>query len=160
MFPIQQGLWYTVSESRSQFCSLDVLQPDIMNIPAIPAAHVLRIDGLPTMPIIPLILLKLQAWDHHHHSSKLRQDQAQRGDAADLARLLPIAIRRGDSVKEEGWMPDVFVHATQQRLEQYLVVHPSQRLMWNQIGFRAEGAASQSNVMATSLAFDFNALRM
>ncbi|EKM57340.1 uncharacterized protein PHACADRAFT_255052, partial [Phanerochaete carnosa HHB-10118-sp] len=107
-----------------------------MNIPAVPTASVLRIDELPVMPLIPLILLKLQAWEDHLLASKFYLRVKHYTDAADLAQLLPIAIRRGNSIRQESWIPETFVAAARKRLEVYLVWYPTQARQWEQIGLK------------------------
>lgn len=92
-----------------------------MNIPLVPIDNILHIERLPMMPLIPLILLKLQAWEDHRNALRPYLQDKQHTDAADLARLLPIAIRRGDSLRKESWMPETFVIAAKQRIQRYLL---------------------------------------
>ncbi|GJE93051.1 hypothetical protein PsYK624_092100 [Phanerochaete sordida] len=132
-------LWYRVSEYyRYRSCKVDILQPGIMNIPSIPSEHIISIDGLPVMPLIPLIILKLQAWEDHRDATKSYLNSKQHTDAADLARLLPIAIRRGDNVRRESWLPQTFVEAARRRLKRYLGHFPAQAQEWKQIGLTVE----------------------
>lgn len=106
-----------------------------MNIPSVPRDKVLRIDGLPVMPLIPLILLKLQAWQDHRSAFKAYLSSKQWTDVSDLRILLPIAIRRGDSLKKEThWVPVSFTSAAKERIGWYLESYRDQAGLWKQIG--------------------------
>ncbi|KAI0803200.1 hypothetical protein BC629DRAFT_1438256 [Irpex lacteus] len=65
-------LWARIgySYAQSDACKVDILTPGIMNIPDVPREHIVTIDGFPVMPMIPLLLLKLQAWTDHRAATK------------------------------------------------------------------------------------------
>ncbi|KIP07745.1 hypothetical protein PHLGIDRAFT_407778 [Phlebiopsis gigantea 11061_1 CR5-6] len=136
-------LWYRLrgsllySRSRAlDSCKVDILIPGIMNIPSVPRDKILHIDSLPVMPIIPLILLKLQAWEDHRNSDKSYYREKQWTDVADLERMLPIAVRQGASLAKDAWLPRTFVSAAKTRVENYLMVYSGQASMWEAIGAR------------------------
>ena len=97
-----QVLWYRLDSgyfgSASRACKVDVLQPGIMSIPDVPTDKIKHRGNYPVMPLIPLILLKLQAWEDHENAFRSWQREKSVVDLADLGRLLPIASRRGDHV--------------------------------------------------------------
>ena len=108
-----------------------------MNIPSVPRDKILHIDNLPAMPIIPLMLLKLQAWEDHRTSDKSYYREKQWTDVADLGRMLPIAVKQKASLeKDQSWLPDTFVSAAKARIERYLAVYGEQASMWEAIGVR------------------------
>jgi hypothetical protein len=51
-------------------------------------------DPLPLMPFLPLLLLKLQAWQDHGESSKLYMRQKQPTDVLDITELLALAVKK------------------------------------------------------------------
>jgi hypothetical protein len=111
-----------------------------MNIPNVPVERVLLIDGLPVMPLIPLILLKLQAWEDHRKALQSWQRAKQWVDSEDLGRLLPIAAHRKDNLKNEMWIPESFVRAAKVRLSLYLVLYGEQD-QWRRIGLLPDSDA-------------------
>lgn len=105
-----------------------------MNIPNVPTNQLVYIDGFPVIPLIALMLLKLQAWEDHRNSSKSWEIPKQWVDAGDLGGLLPIAARRGDSLKKESWIPQNFSTAAKKRLTRYLERNSSQKSGWLKVG--------------------------
>ncbi|KAI0347956.1 hypothetical protein BDW22DRAFT_36981 [Trametopsis cervina] len=117
-------------------CKVDILVPGIMNIPDVPTKHILSIDDYPVMPMIPLLLLKLQAWEDHRNAVKdyLRDKQWQ--DVRDINEMLDIAARRGDKIKDvSDWVPQDFIAAATPRVSKFLEqVYLSQPELWKAIG--------------------------
>ena len=118
---------------------MDILTPGIMNIPAVPNEQVVHIDRLPVMPLLALMILKLQAWEDHRNSPKPWQRPKQYVHAKDLKGLLPIAIRRGESLQTEhyAWIPSSLIEAAQSRVTRYILYFPKQAQQWRQIGVRS-----------------------
>lgn len=135
-------LWYRLDEylissySRNRrSCKVDILIPGIMNIPDVPLNKVVLLKGLPAMPLIGLIMLKLQAWEDHRNHNKNYMQVKQFTDVSDLEALLPIAIRDGRSVDTESWIPASFVTAARERVLRFLASYPAQSQNWRRIGF-------------------------
>jgi len=52
------------------FCKVDILLPGTMNIPSVPRSHITytQVPDVPVMPLLAVILLKLQGWMDHRDS--------------------------------------------------------------------------------------------
>lgn len=89
------------------------------------------------MPIIPLLILKLQGWDDHRESTRTDMRAKQYVDIRDISQLLRIAVGQGASVESASeWLPADFVDAGRERLARYLeIVRPVQSQSWKEIGF-------------------------
>ncbi|KAJ3536286.1 hypothetical protein NM688_g6859 [Phlebia brevispora] len=121
---------------RYRSCKVDILVPGILNIPSVPSHHILRIDGLPVMPLIALLLLKLQGWEDHRTSSRWDMQQKQYVDVRDINQLLQIAVGRGENVRNATWLPQDFITTGQERLNRFLsVLRPASSQSWKTIGF-------------------------
>ncbi|KAF7797996.1 hypothetical protein EIP86_009205 [Pleurotus ostreatoroseus] len=62
---------------RKRSCKVDVLVPGILNIPFVPTQHIVSLEDLPVMPLIALLLLKLQGWEDHRLSGRSDMQQKQ-----------------------------------------------------------------------------------
>ena len=119
-----------------RFCKVDVLVPGTMDIPLIASHRILRINDIPVMPIIALLLLKLQGWSDHRASTRLDMQEKQYVDIRDINQLLQFAVDRGESVQQATWLPESFVEAGQERLNKYLTTtRPVSASSWSDIGF-------------------------
>ena len=92
------------------------------------------------MPLIPLLLLKLQGWDDHRSAARADLQQKQYVDIRDVSQLLQIAVTRGETLQGElEWLPTKFVNAGRARLAKYLqTLRPTNAGSWKQIGFEVE----------------------
>ena len=135
-------LWYHSSPSSyySRKCKVDLLQPGIMNIPSVPTEAIVHRSGLPLMPFLPLLLLKLQAWEDHGASPKYYMRQKQPTDVRDIDELLRIAVR--DTTikinKATAWIPDSFILEGQRRVTKYVGLYPASASSWTRIGFETK----------------------
>lgn len=121
-------------------CKVDILTPGIMNIPDIPTHRIEFINNLPAMPFLPLLLLKLQAWEDHGDSDRSDFRAKQYVDARDLAQLLVIAGQRGEHKRDAIWLPVSFLREAQrrvQRLKSNINMDQGARdeKAWKRIGF-------------------------
>jgi hypothetical protein len=125
-------LWYRLDpDSRLK---IDILRPGIMNIPCVPPELIGRVSGLPVMPLSGILLLKLQAWEDHRNAEKWHMRDKAQVDYADLARLLPIAIREGLYLPDETWLPENFIEAARSRVERLLMLNEDMYCQWQEIG--------------------------
>jgi hypothetical protein len=135
-------LWYQSSPSSyySRKCKVDLLQPGIMNIPSVPTEAIIHRSGLPLMPFLPLLLLKLQAWEDHGASLKYYMREKQPTDVRDIDELLRIAVR--DTTikidKVAAWISDVFISEGQRRVTKYAGLYPASASSWARIGFETK----------------------
>ncbi|OBZ76468.1 hypothetical protein A0H81_02996 [Grifola frondosa] len=117
-------LWYRISSTYyERRCKVDILIPGILNIPDVPYAHVKVISRLPVMPLIPLLLLKLQAWADHGNATRFDLRMKQDVDIRDINELLEIALRRRERVSDVvNWLPKEFLDAARIRIRAYTTV--------------------------------------
>ncbi|KAH8094710.1 hypothetical protein BXZ70DRAFT_355039 [Cristinia sonorae] len=116
-------LYYTFHSYKS--CKVDILIPGIMNIPDIPSRRIPIIDGLPAMTFMPLLLLKLQAWDDHRKSERIDYRMKQHTDARDIQELLKIARERHEHKRDALWLPMSFLVAAEGRVASFISLFPS-----------------------------------
>ncbi|KAJ3558218.1 hypothetical protein NM688_g1060 [Phlebia brevispora] len=118
-------------------CKVDVLQPGIMNIPSVSKQRIVHINALPVMPFIPLLMLKLQAWEDHSRSWRADFQSKKYVDVRDIEKLLKIAVERKENVrKDAAWLPESFVKAGRERLSRFLEAgHRETKSAWRRIGF-------------------------
>ncbi|KAG7097934.1 hypothetical protein E1B28_005245 [Marasmius oreades] len=136
-------LLYTSSSNRryGKNCKVDLLFPGIMNIPPVPRSRIYYKDNRsskPLMPFLPLLLLKLQAWQDHGESSKQWMRAKQPTDVADITELLNVAVTKYLDVKlknDEVWLPASFVDAAKRRVKLFTTRYPFTRSQWKLLGF-------------------------
>ncbi|KAJ6450364.1 hypothetical protein C8R45DRAFT_1224099 [Mycena sanguinolenta] len=138
-FATYRVLWYRLGYRRS--CKVDVLQPGIMNIPAVPVPRIAyrkRRSDLPLMPFLPLLLLKLQAWMDHRAEVKPYLHAKQYVDVRDIGELLELATEKYDvNIKLDAkWLPESFLRAAVARVKAYVKCFPDSAEQWRSIGFR------------------------
>ncbi|CAL1712784.1 unnamed protein product [Somion occarium] len=83
------------------------------------SCKIVYLSDLPVMPLIPLLLLKLQAWSDHRASYRLDFQAKQHTDARDILRLLKIAVRKGEHLDKVAWLPSTFVDAGKERVVKF-----------------------------------------
>jgi len=123
------------SLGRYHACKVDILLPGTMNIPLVPQNLVLSIRKFPLMPMMPLLLLKLQAWMDHGSAIKQHLRDKQPVDVLDINQLLVLAVARGVSLSTDAWMPESFVEAAKSRVVIFGKLYPSSRQYWRKLGF-------------------------
>lgn len=73
---------------RRNSCKVDILVPDIMNLPSLPPSRIIWINDLPVLPFSVLLSQKLQAWDDHRNMPEDERKYAKRlVDKNDLWRM-------------------------------------------------------------------------
>lgn len=137
-FATYEILYYKCDIWRS--FKMDILTPGIMNIPNIPSSRNPRINGLPAMSFMPLLLLKLQAWEDHRKSDRTDYRMKQYTDARDIKELLPIAAQRGEHKRDAGWLSPYFLSMADDRIQRFILSEGdagrgSTRMAWQKIGF-------------------------
>ncbi|KAI0708403.1 hypothetical protein C8Q76DRAFT_770360 [Earliella scabrosa] len=140
-------LWYSLSTRTYAYpnarvdCKVDLLIPGILNIPSIPPAHVQTLAGLPVMPLVPQLLLKLQGWSDHRASHRSDMQAKQYVDIRDVDTLLAIALERGaklrvDDEDADDWVPESMITVAQGRLRSYTLFGSRKSADgWKQLGF-------------------------
>ncbi|RDX52256.1 hypothetical protein OH76DRAFT_1377624 [Lentinus brumalis] len=123
--------------SAQRSCKVDILIPGVLNIPDLPRRRIKMISGIPTMPLIPLLLLKLQGWSDHRDSSRADMQEKQYVDAEDILELLDIAVERGQEVWQANlsWMPQGLIRDSEARVEDFMEEYPDSTMDWEAVGF-------------------------
>ncbi|KAI0046258.1 hypothetical protein FA95DRAFT_1494284 [Auriscalpium vulgare] len=126
-------LWHRAANGVC--CKVDLLLPPTLNIPDITPEHVVLRQGTPVMPLLLLLLMKLQAWSDHGSSrwSNVRAKAAT--DRLDIEVLLGVAVRNGVSLQRESWLKETMLMAwSWNRVTSYVAAYPSSRGNWRSIG--------------------------
>ncbi|KAK1216411.1 hypothetical protein PQX77_020964 [Marasmius sp. AFHP31] len=129
------------SYSRSSYkrCKVDLLLPGIMNIPSVPKDRIpFDRRSQPLMPFLPLLLLKLQAWQDHGESTKDYMRRKQPIDVADITEMLNLAATKYPRVKldkDKEWLPESFVEAARTRVRLFIRKHSYTKEHWRRLGF-------------------------
>ncbi|KAI0733340.1 hypothetical protein C8Q72DRAFT_748935, partial [Fomitopsis betulina] len=112
-------LWYELPSNRrgrGRQCKVDILVPgDALLIPDIPSRYIKHKDGLPVVPALPLLLMKLQGWTDHRYSNRRDFQEKELADVEDIEELLSNTGTHIDS-KQMAWLPEDFVSAAQERV--------------------------------------------
>jgi hypothetical protein len=131
-YRLQPNMWTT---RRS--CKVDILVPGIMNIPHIPRERIVWINSQPVIPLLVLLLLKLQGWSDHRASTRSDMQQKQYVDIRDINQLVVVAADKEEHLdKVSSWVPESFIVRGREHFALFLrIVRPSQTLYWKEIGF-------------------------
>lgn len=135
-------LWYTLSAARRpRTCKVDILVPGpgALNIPDIPVQRIVytHVPNIPVMPLLAMLLLKLQGWTDHRDSTRRDMREKQYVDVEDIDQMLEIAVESyGVRLREERWLPSWFIRRGRNRVKEYVEEFPESAEYWNQIGFR------------------------
>ncbi|KAF9063323.1 hypothetical protein BDP27DRAFT_1335332 [Rhodocollybia butyracea] len=135
-----QVLWFRIGSGRG--CKVDILttgRSTDLNIPRVPAGCVEYIhpfNDLPVMPLIALLLLKLQGWTDHRHSQKNHERAKVRQDVADIRAMLKIAIDAEVHIDDQDskWLPRWFRNQMGDRVEEYIGKFPGSQTQWESVG--------------------------
>ncbi|ESK87112.1 hypothetical protein Moror_11888 [Moniliophthora roreri MCA 2997] len=127
-------------------CKIDIFLPgrdDQFHVPAIPKARVQHVQpwgDIPVMPILPLLLTKLQAWDVYRISKEVRMRARAQRDVVDLEEMLELAVDHEVNLKlkKEEWLSSQlkFMRGMQNRVEVFVKEYPESRKQWGRLGFK------------------------
>ncbi|KAJ8698890.1 hypothetical protein PTI98_005551 [Pleurotus ostreatus] len=144
---------------------VNILAPGVMNIPDVPQGCAAEIRGLPLMPLIPLLMLRLQDWTEHRKLGVGSRRSFQQGndDFLTIGDLLDIGVRRGYTLDAcRAWLPVSLLETAEQQIPTYNNYHPMKAGHWQRLGFSAASAqgwlpngvfsAAQTSQMFESLA--------
>ncbi|CDO76315.1 hypothetical protein BN946_scf184751.g7 [Trametes cinnabarina] len=126
-------LWCELPHAK---CKVDILLPGILNIPVVPQRDIVWISGYPVMPLIPLLLLKLQGLVDHRRSTRRDEQEKQHVDASDVWTLLQLAVERRQNVWQSKmqWVPRSLVYAADGHVADYIDEYPRTAAPWRSIG--------------------------
>ena len=137
-------LWYRLPSPAGRplrKCKVDILVPGVMNIPTIPQRQIKRKNGLPVMPLLPLLMMKLQGWIDHRTSPRADFRVKQHVDVEDIEELLEIACRTGTRIGSHSlyWLPSDFIYTARTRVYKFTLKFPYTEDQWEFLGL--EGVA-------------------
>ncbi|KAF4575390.1 hypothetical protein EYR40_004865 [Pleurotus pulmonarius] len=122
-------------------CKISIAMPQIRNVPDVPVERIAyggpgEWQGLPLMPVVPLLILRLQDWTDHLHAKTPDLRDKRHTDARDIGELLEIAVRQAYGLDEDrAWMPASFIEGAERLIPGYIVIHPFTAYKWRRIGF-------------------------
>lgn len=121
---------------RRRSCKVDILTPGTneLNIPFIRPGRIVRINELPVLPFLVLLLLKAQGWLHHTMSSRRDFNEKVDVDVRDVNELLGIGRRRGEDINEQTWIPAWFLDHGLSVMQDYVDVNGGHH-RWELLGF-------------------------
>ena len=135
-------LWYSLPAPRSatRCCKVDILTPmgDLLipNIPVRRITYIARFPDIPVIPLLALLILKLQGWTDHRDDNRQFMRDKQPNDEDDINELLVLALEEyGVELRTEKWMPRSFVRRAKQRVAQFVEDFPDSADYWSEIGF-------------------------
>ncbi|KAH9948653.1 hypothetical protein B0H21DRAFT_689746 [Amylocystis lapponica] len=132
-------LWYRLTSRGGtvRSCKVDILVPGATDIPLVPPGRIETVGALPLMPLILLLLLKLQGWVGHRDSDRLVDWAKEHVDVADIAEIVAIACRRRDKVGQNSldWLPARFVRLARDHVRQYVAERAETARYWQVLGF-------------------------
>jgi len=137
---------YSLTSLTEVKLKVDILLPGTMDIPLFPSEKITWNTGLPSAPFILVLLLKLQAWFHHRHSSEARFREKQFADHNNLQALLAIAcsknVRILPQAPSEAYLPQDFLMNSVARVAEHIRIYPRCKNDWGQLGFGATPSTS------------------
>lgn len=130
-------LYYTLHSGG--FCKVDILIPGLLSIPLVPLNKIVytRVPGVPVMPILAVMLLKLQGWTDHRDSEREDFQEKQWVDIDDIRDMLNVWANhhKKETLLTNSWMPAEFVQAGQGRIAEFLEECPDTAAHWRVMGF-------------------------
>lgn len=107
-----------------------------MNIPDIPPQQIKRKLGLPVMPLLPLLVMKLQGWTDHRASPRTDFQAKQHVDVDDNKELLDIPCRTGTRIGSKSlyWLPSDSIQAARVRVYKFILEFPYTEDQWDFLG--------------------------
>ena len=141
-FASYRVLWYRLSPGVYPRplvdCKVDVVRPGTLSVPHVPAERLVTLRGLPVMPLVPQLLLKLQGWTDHRDSHRADMRAKMVVDVVDIDALLDIAVERRVRVRDPEvaeWLPDSMILAAERRLRSYTALGSrSSSAKWRELG--------------------------
>ena len=94
-----------------------------------------NIPGVPVIPMLALLLLKLRGWVDHRKSHRRDYQEKQHVDVEDIMELLDIVLEAGVGLRTEKWMPRGFIRVARGRVNEFIAEFPDTSDQWIDIGF-------------------------
>ncbi|TFK18598.1 hypothetical protein FA15DRAFT_675147 [Coprinopsis marcescibilis] len=124
---------------KKRFCKVDVVLPGPMNLPYLSEGQVNEVEGLPVVPVLVLLLHKLQGWEDRLKSAemhKFRQHIANVEDIKDLlGRVGEMPVKMFRPWSERELLGEGFVDASKARVKRFCARFPETAIHWEGLGF-------------------------
>ncbi|TFK21032.1 hypothetical protein FA15DRAFT_573689, partial [Coprinopsis marcescibilis] len=124
---------------RRRFCKVEVLVPGEMGLPYLNEKQVNEVEGLPVVPMLVLLLQKLQGWEDHLQCVEVRKVKKHTVDVEDIKDLLqrvgemPVRMFRPWSERE--LLGTQFINASKARVKRFCAKFPGTAVHWKGLGF-------------------------
>jgi len=117
-------LYFNLNWALGLKCKVDILTtgPIPLHIPEIPQGHIVYPNGynIPVVPLLVLLILKVQGWRDHRRSRKKRFRAKIPQDIEDISWLLVMADDANDRLYElELWAPNWFMNHADNLVTRY-----------------------------------------
>ncbi|KAA1475259.1 hypothetical protein DENSPDRAFT_841999 [Dentipellis sp. KUC8613] len=114
-------LWYEFPESTrfSENIKVDILVPPTLNMPLLHARNIVWMENLPVCPLLLLLHLRLQGWEHHTHARRRDLVEKQFTDIVDIEELLAIVVELGATIEDAPGLNEPFRTAIRRRLRSF-----------------------------------------
>ena len=133
---------------------VDILLPGAMDIPLFPTEKITWDAGLLSAPFILVLLLKLQAWFQHRHSTESRFREKQFTDHDDLQALLGIACSKRVHIlpqaPSEAYLSQDFLMNSMARVADHIQMYPRCKDDWVRLGFGIPNTAAGASAGSSS----------
>jgi hypothetical protein len=127
-------------------CKVDILltgSGSTLNLPWIPPEKIEYINYLPVAPFSLLLLLKLQGWEDHRHSSRGDFQWKSRTDATDIDQMLMLMTENGYTLADvNGWVEEDFLTKSEQRVRAFVKTFAWSRDDWRTFGYTVDELVS------------------
>ncbi|TFK18599.1 hypothetical protein FA15DRAFT_603011, partial [Coprinopsis marcescibilis] len=124
---------------RRRICKVDVLLPGVMSLPYLNERQVNEVEGLPVVPVLILLLQKLQGWDDHLKCMVPHKFWKHNVDAEDIKDLLgrvgEMPMRMFRPWSEKKLLSAEFVNASEARVKRFCAKFPETADLWEGLGF-------------------------
>ncbi|TFK70158.1 hypothetical protein BDN72DRAFT_819288 [Pluteus cervinus] len=121
-------------------CKVDILVPGTIHIPRIPARRMVYLDEYPDIPLIPLmtlLLLKLQGWNENRSDRRPWKRKKAPKEEEDIKELLDLMVNRAMDEEDE-WCPSYLKDMAKAWVKKFVKTCPSYEWRWNRLGFETE----------------------
>ncbi|TFK23564.1 hypothetical protein FA15DRAFT_670386 [Coprinopsis marcescibilis] len=123
-----------------RFCKVDVLLPGVMSLPYLNEGEVNEVEGLPVVPVLVLLLQKLQEWEVHFRCvtepDKFKKHMVDMGDIKELlGRVVEMPVRLFRPWSERESLGQDFVNASKVRVKRFCAKFPETVPHWEGLGF-------------------------
>jgi len=135
---LHYSLYSPRSNGQRRSCKVDILIPrGALYIPSIPIGRVTytRIPDVPVMPLLAVLMLKVQGWLDHRTSHRRDFQEKVDVDVEDIHEMLNIAVEHEVGLDTERWMPRWFVSRAIERVNEFMAEFPDTSDDWSQLGF-------------------------